>query len=680
MREVRGERIFSFDVFDTVLTRLVAKPTDAFLLVKESLIRSRLDLPKPLKDEFVRHRIGAERRARRLSEREDVSLTEIYDVLSRLFSLDKRQRNHLMKFEVGAEAKLIEPVGSVVQAIRNLRTERVKIVFLSDMYLPSLTIRNMLIRAGAFEKGDHLFVSGEVGLSKTSGNLFRHAARELGVPAGRLVHFGDNQWSDVAVPKRIGVRLNEDMRMKLATTARERSVIRRGESRNWLASLVAGVARTSRLARIFADEHSQVIWDTATNVVGPGLFFYVYWVLRNAKKADISVLYFFARDGYLPYKLAKVVNERMGFGLDLRYSYVSREALLIPAFANSPAIEGAWLLTYFEQPSVRAVCAAFGVDPYQIQGELNRFGFPEAGWDEYVLVTERERFIRCFSDPKVKAVLAQAGAERLSATIGYLRQEGYLDHRRIGVVDVGWHGHSQQALGALLDLAGDGVGPEVTGFYFGFGRSLRIFKGHKLRSFCVEHDIRRIFVHSSVLELFGSAPHGKTRRYTIDGDRFAPVLEPERNLDAIDWGVRIQEEGALRFTDQILSVWRDADYDTRTVGLVVKRLVLGFAYKPSEAEARVYGSYPFTCYLIEKDIDALASKLSRWEFWRRVMRRDPVVSLWFPGLFARSGLHFERWLWSLGNYRKVVPSLVKAFLGEQRRYYFERSSDPREGK
>ena len=243
MRRGSTERVFSFDVFDTVLTRLVASPTDVFLVVNEALSGSSLEVPRALKSNFVKHRVAAESRARRASPKEDVSLAEIYDVLSDSFELDQKQRNHVMSCEIETEAGLIEPVGSVIQAIKDVRVEGERIVFLSDMYLPSSGIRTCLSGQGLLIRVTS-FVSGEVGLSKTSGNLFRHAAETLGITAGQLVHFGDNQWSDVAVPKRIGVQLNDGMRMKLAPTARERSVIRRREPRNFLSSLVAGAART----------------------------------------------------------------------------------------------------------------------------------------------------------------------------------------------------------------------------------------------------------------------------------------------------------------------------------------------------------------------------------------------------------------------------------------------------
>ena len=60
-------------------------------------------------------------------------------------------------------------------------------------------------------------------------------------------------------------------------------------------SVLAGVSRVTRLSKSYGNNHSQVIWDTGANVIGPAFFFFTWWVLETAKKLNIQRLYFFRR-------------------------------------------------------------------------------------------------------------------------------------------------------------------------------------------------------------------------------------------------------------------------------------------------------------------------------------------------------------------------------------------------
>lgn len=45
------------------------------------------------------------------------------------------------------------------------------------MYLPSDFLKSLLQRFGFWEEGDRIYVSGEIGLTKYSGNLFRYVQK-----------------------------------------------------------------------------------------------------------------------------------------------------------------------------------------------------------------------------------------------------------------------------------------------------------------------------------------------------------------------------------------------------------------------------------------------------------------------------------------------------------------------
>lgn len=197
-------KVYSFDVFDTVLTRIVAHPADVFRLMEKS-IRATGQLHFRGAQCFSSARIWAEFRARRKSKREDVTLDNIYEMLKLLLLLDDEQVCCLMELELEIERRLISPIAVTFDMIRELRCQGNRLVFISDMYLPTAFVRELLISAGIAEPNDPVYVSGDLGVTKGSGKLFDLVLAREGILAGQLIHYGDNLHSDVAVPRKRGI-------------------------------------------------------------------------------------------------------------------------------------------------------------------------------------------------------------------------------------------------------------------------------------------------------------------------------------------------------------------------------------------------------------------------------------------------------------------------------------------
>src|SRR5690606_1254056 len=143
---------YSFDVFDTVITRAVGSPPDVFHLVQAELAAAGAAWPGRLRAGFARARILAARRARRASLREDVTLDEIHAALAREFGLDAGRAAELRELELRMERRVTLPVRATIDAIHRLRAECGSIIFLSDMYLPSAFIRQLLVDCGALRE------------------------------------------------------------------------------------------------------------------------------------------------------------------------------------------------------------------------------------------------------------------------------------------------------------------------------------------------------------------------------------------------------------------------------------------------------------------------------------------------------------------------------------------------
>lgn len=181
VRRAAPYKAVAFDVFDTLLKRDVAKPTDLFQLCGK---------------EFAAARIQAETRARAAAQGE-VTLADIY-AQPELAGYDPA-------VECSLELKAAVPYLPVQAAVRQLRRQGKRVYFISDMYLPPEQITSMLARCG-YEPFDGGFVSSSYGVQKRSGALFRRFLRETGLKSSQVLFVGDSWRADVAGAALAGMR------------------------------------------------------------------------------------------------------------------------------------------------------------------------------------------------------------------------------------------------------------------------------------------------------------------------------------------------------------------------------------------------------------------------------------------------------------------------------------------
>lgn len=172
----------AFDVFDTLIKRDVAKPTDLFALHGKA---------------FADSRVEAEALARSSATRKEVTLADIY-AQPMLAGSDPAE-------ECTWELQAIVANEPVREAVRILRAQNKNVYFVSDMYLPPEQISAMLTRCGydSFAGG---FVSSSYGVQKRSGALFRRFLHETGFKAGQVLFIGDSWRADVIGAALAGIR------------------------------------------------------------------------------------------------------------------------------------------------------------------------------------------------------------------------------------------------------------------------------------------------------------------------------------------------------------------------------------------------------------------------------------------------------------------------------------------
>jgi HAD superfamily hydrolase (TIGR01549 family) len=191
------KEVISFDLFDTLILRRLGDPKNVFREIDKKLIEENKQ-----NKEFVFQRISAEKRARRMKGKREVTLDEIYSLFdTNVFGNSEK----LKKMELETEYDTCISNHEMQNLYRYLLESGKRIVLTTDMYLPRKAIEKILKKCG-IEEYDKLFISSEIGLMKKYGQLFDYMLKELDVDPNEIVHIGDNPRGDYLVPRLKGIR------------------------------------------------------------------------------------------------------------------------------------------------------------------------------------------------------------------------------------------------------------------------------------------------------------------------------------------------------------------------------------------------------------------------------------------------------------------------------------------
>lgn len=325
-KQISGDiDLVSFDIFDTLIVRMVYYPSDIFYLIEYSLqqmINSNDVYP------FHDMRILAEEEAREYSCEEEISLSDIYAQLRRISTIPPHILEKAHEREIYLENKLCRRRESIYEVYWYCKSCGKKTIFISDMYLDKEIIKKMLHNAG-YDEDDEIFLSSEYKLTKSSGNLYDLAYK--GYDKKRIVHIGDNYYSDYQMAKKKGVRA---IWIKKQTDNLDKFIRKRfSQSQHMLISHASFLGLRSALALIayrFFDTTPTPPTNTPEFIgyvyLGLHLYTLAKWLIQHAKGRDRLV--FCARDGYLPMKATKIVRDALGSSIPIKYMLVSRTAFL----------------------------------------------------------------------------------------------------------------------------------------------------------------------------------------------------------------------------------------------------------------------------------------------------------------------------------------------------------------
>lgn len=658
-------KVYSFDVFDTALARIWARPSDLFTEVGRKLAQQGTIAIDG--DAWAQARQQAEHRL--LARATTIpTLEDIYQELSTHCFWTRTQAATAMQVEITVEEASVVPVPYIREQIKQLRARGAVIAFVSDMYLPTTTIQKMLEQAGLWQAGDRVYVSADMQVDKVSGGLFGKVLLDHQVAPHEMRHHGDNHAADIVGSNKMGVA-SEPVTHTALNRYEEKIVADESLPRRW-ASLAAGASRTTRLERPvnFPDDW-QTIWDIGANVGGPLVFGFSWWCIHYALAHDIKRLYFLARDGYGAYQTTRILCAQWGIDLDCRYVYASRHAWFYPTLADPAMPDIERIATAFEPMTIRVACERAGIRPEDIAPTLIEHGFQPAIWEQVCPLSQLAQLQDVLRTTTVRQAIAVGASKAAHSTLTYLTQQGFMDDPRSwALVDDGWNGTMQLALRRLLTRAGQSA-PHITGLYFALhsrgdteGTMETFFSDPT--SLPAKRELVGTMGRAIVTEMLtGGAPHSGTLGYQQDGEVVRPVFsavfgEFEKHI------LPVYRQALTTYAEQLAPRLSYVDNTQEYWVKAISHLLQQFIEQPTIAEAESFGGAKLALDDLHRIVSQVAPLLE--PVVKEVIVNGQQVELnantWWEGSLVRSHLEPDQSKYSSATTNRLhVSSTTRYF-------------------
>lgn len=516
IKAINNHDIISFDIFDTLLKRNVMNPSDVFDIVQATYNK---ETSIPIYN-FKTVRINKEIEARKQSSKEDINIYEIYEFLP----YDESIKNKLLQLEFQIEQDLLQENPEIKKIFNYAQRQNKTILIISDMYLPKYFLEKILKREG-YNHYDNLYISSEIGLTKSSSNLYKYIIKKNNYSPQQILHIGDNLKSDYFSAKRIGIHSYKIRKYKNNLSYWGKNNI--DSTFNIVSSFINNNITT------LPNKYQQIGYETFGTFLY-GLCKWIHEYYENNK----SPLYFLSRDGQLIYD----TYIRMYPNDKAYYMYISRRSLTVPLIHKIGISEA--LKSLPKHCTIKQCLNKMGLDYDEYIETLQKYKIDSNEIINRDTIKENPQFVQLFQSLE-NIIYYNSHRE-------YIELKKYLDtmnfNNNITIIDLGWHGTIQKSLKRLFNEYK--IPTQVKGLYVGIELETNSY-GY---IWDITHDITNgdIAGYTGLLETLFSANHGSVKSYKNAIINFYD-FEFDYNEQTREDYIRIQQIqiGAKTFINQL---------------------------------------------------------------------------------------------------------------------------------
>lgn len=585
-------RVISFDIFDTLLFRMVRKPDAVFDIVGRKAVELGV-LPKHITPVVYRNlRKEAEKKARDKKKISDGS-EEVFlnDILSYL-PVQEITVEQLVKLEMKTEKEVCYLNPDIPEVFQYLQDEKkYKIILTSDMYFSKKQIQEILeANEVSLELFDDIHVSSEIGKNKKSGELYQYLLEQYQCRPEEMVHIGDNYMSDVVNAQFLGIHtvyydvISSEKCMNLQMEELKYGILS--------SELYALRRYISGKADDF-DAEQRSWFRIGAMIFGPLMSGVAEWVLDTAERESVTNIYPLMREGWILSQLLQQAAKYREKEFHIEPMYISRRAVFVPGL-------GKWDEEAFER--------LIEIKQGTVGTVLNLFQLEEGSLQEYrdCLLTDlqnvkiedktcKKLLKECLFAPEnvihIEKVIQDAKRNLQNYLCGLGTEEDFI------TIDLGMRGTMQKVLSEICQSE-DEKKKRIHLLIFGAYETLqKVMEGIDIRGYAgyagdFEELVSEVVQRPHIWEQLMMCEEGTTIGYTEDAK---PVTKQIENMNGrqFQW-ISWCQKGMLAFQKEYLEMKQ------KKHGMCLKilpqdaaRIALRMITLPTLEEAKLLGTLQF---------------------------------------------------------------------------------------
>ena len=531
----REAELVSFDIFDTLFLRRtedpdqVKYPVGAHIAAQAQQLGITLTVDEALES---RNQIeDAHREANRqpCGDQECNYLSFMEESLKQLFGSAYHPSilEKVTDYEMEVESATIVVRTGLASWISKAAAAGLKIILISDMYLPSDLLWRLVRAKGLSSAISDVVSSADSLVTKASGQLYRKVGANHNVSPGNWVHVGDNIVSDGIRADEFGIHalnINESLESE-----RKSKLVKLRHAAESEPSAISRYAKG--LMEPLAEERrlDGGLYDLGRADLGNILGYFTLRLTERCSELGIDHVYFCAREGYsfqAYWDTFHTVFPDPGHAPTSSYLQVSRLALARASAGNglSPLSLRGCLLPEANR-SFKHVCRVFGLDSDTLTGDLKSVGLSlDCDLKKSENIGKAHELLR---SEEFQAKVRAQGQASLSNLKQYLGENGFFEHGRVALVDIGWLGTIPHLLESCLEHC-SGI-PDIHAMYLGATRGMPYENHERVEGLIYDrrqHNYREGLIANfkDLLEEALRAPHPSVVDYRMDVGTAAPLL------------------------------------------------------------------------------------------------------------------------------------------------------------
>lgn len=596
-------KVVSFDMFDTLVFRIVDRPTAVFeIMEKDYHIHNFSELRQKYQNE-------ASLNVMQKQGYPHADFDEIYDWIKKNLVCNLKIEE-LAEKEIALEKSLIYANPEMKKIYEYAKAKKKRVIVSTDMYLKTNTIQEILKQCG-YTSFDAIYDSADIKKAKFDKSLFKYVLEQEKVEKEQILHIGDNEKDDIKNAQEIGLETFWYIPPKFP--------YEKSKTNEWLLSLQNGLLRKMYLEKKLNPEDFWI--NLGFNVGGP-----IYQKMYNYLKKEVEShkdyqVFFLARDGY---NLLKLNEKKKDF--KAQYLYTSRRALLLAGIdkIDKQALEN--LPPFTLGQTVQEILDYLDFNNVSIK-IIQKAGFEDFS-SRITSLEDIEKFKKIYGLCE-KEFLKHCEQEKKNA-LNYFKSIGLLKQNAL-IFDCGWHGSSQYLLEKFLE--NNGYQHQIKFVYVGIEKSKKSEKQleDRMYSTCFfdqenSYKIDKILESIVLFELFFGAPEGSVWHYNKTGYELEKIEKDFSYKKELLNGILLYDKVMQKFYQEYLN-----QIDALEFLKPLERLIT----KPTKKEATIIGNIQnVDGFVHQKDETKYIAYLTK-----KALKNNPNIEIyWKEGLLKRDDI------------------------------------------